>query len=188
MASPVPAALQSNAIIPPELRELAAILREAPPAWLPATEALLARLERPQHFTELALHMRVRAFARVQIPPAPSSATSHPGPFGVHISDVLTTHQNTISTLMQQRAAFDHTQLATMSWTAQKNTLFRVAAINDLIASDAVHLEIANAVTAIIDQVSKVATALYIRVSSIGASALASTSIPCTGLASSALR
>src|SRR5262249_61693971 len=39
VASPVPAALQSNAIIPPELRELASILREAPPAWRPAPGA-----------------------------------------------------------------------------------------------------------------------------------------------------
>ena len=167
VASPVPAALQSNAIVPPELRELTSILREAPPAWLPATEALLARLERPQHFTDLALHMRVRAFARVQIPPAASSAPTHPGPFGASIADVFTTHQRVVSTLMQQRASFDHTALASMSWAAQKDTLFRVAAINDLIASDAVHLEVANAVAAIIDHVSKVATALYIRVSAV---------------------
>jgi hypothetical protein len=167
VASPVPAALQSNAIIPPELRELAAILREAPPAWLPATEALLAKLERPQHFTDLALHMRVRAFARAQIPAAPSSAIGHPGPFGASIADLFTTHQNTVGSMIQQRATFDHTQLTTMSWAAQKSAIFQVAAINDLIASDAVHLEIANAITAIIEHVSKIATALYVRVSSI---------------------
>ncbi len=167
VASPVPAALQSTAVIPPELREFASILREAPPAWLPAIEPLLAKLERPQHFTDLALQMRVRAFARVQVPPAPSSAPSHPGPFGAPIADMFNTHQAVVGALMQQRAAFDHTQLAAMSWSAQKDTLFHVAAINDLIASDAVHLEIATAVTAIIDHVSKVATALYLRVSSI---------------------
>jgi hypothetical protein len=53
IASPVPAALNSTAIVPPELRELASLLREAPPAWIPATEALLAKLERQQHFISL---------------------------------------------------------------------------------------------------------------------------------------
>ena len=73
VASPVPAALESTATIPPELRELTALLREAPPAWLPSVAGLLARVERPQHFIDLALHMRVRAFGRLQTPPPPSS-------------------------------------------------------------------------------------------------------------------
>jgi len=167
VASPVPLALRSTAIVPPELRELTAILREAPPAWFPAIEPLLAKLERPQHFIDLALQMRVRAFAKVQVPPAPSSATSHPGPFGLPIADMFTAQQSTMTSLIQQRASFDHTQLTNLSWTAQKNVIRNTVAINDLIASDAVHLEIASAVSSLIEQISKVGTALYIRVSAI---------------------
>jgi hypothetical protein len=167
VASPVPAALQSTALVPPELRELAALLREAPPAWLPATEGLLAQLERPQYFVSIATTMRVRAYTRLQLPPAASSATTHPGPFGVPLANVFATQQNAMNSLVQQRATYDHTQIASLGWADQKNQIFNVAAINDLIASDAVHLEIANEIASIIQNVSKVATDLYIRVSAV---------------------
>ena len=165
VASPVPAALQSTAIVPPELRELAGLLREAPPAWIPATAALLARLERQQHFIDLAMQMRVRAIAKLQLPPAASSATTHPGPYGAPIADLFGTHRNVMQGFVQERAAYDHTQLVNLSWASQKNELLRVAAINDLIASDSVHLEIAHEIAALIQNVSKIATALYLRMS-----------------------
>ena len=165
IASPVPAALQSTAIVPPELRELAGLLREAPSAWIPATEALLAKLERQQHFIDLAAQMRIRALAKLQLPPAPSSATTHPGPYGVPIAEVFGTHQVVMQSFVQQRAIYDHTQLVNLSWASQKNEILRVAAINDLIASDAVHLEIAHEIASLIQNVSKIATALYIRIS-----------------------
>jgi hypothetical protein len=165
VASPVPAALSSTAIVPPELRELAGLLREAPPAWIPATEALLAKLERQQHFIDLAAQMRIRALARLQVPRAVSSATTHPGPYGVPIAEVFGTHQGVMQSFVQQRAAYDPAPLVNMSWASQKNEILRVAAINDLLASEAVHLEIAHEIAALVQNVSKIATDLYVRMS-----------------------
>jgi hypothetical protein len=167
VASPVPTALASNAIIPPELRELAGLLREAPPAWIPATEELLSALERPQHFLEIATHMQLRAYTKLQVPLLQSSATSHPGPYGPPIADVFTSQQTSLTQLVQQRAAYDPAPLMAMTWAEQKGEIFKVSAINDLISSEIVHLEVANRVTALINDVSKVATALYLRVSAV---------------------
>lgn len=163
--SPVPAALAANVIVPPELRELAGLLREAPLAWIPATEKLLASLERPQHFVDVAVHMQVRAYTKLQVPQAQSSAQSHPGPYGAPIADIFASQQTALTTMVQQRAGYQATKLVSMSWAEQRQELFQISAINDLIAAEAVHLEIARQVAQLIEDISKVATALYVRVS-----------------------
>jgi len=163
--SPVPAALQSTAIVPPELRELSSLLREAPLSWIPAIEAHLSRLEQPRYFLDIAQHMQVRAYTRVQLPAADSSATSHPGPYGPPIADVFHSQQAAMLSIMQQRANYSIAPLLEMSWSAQKAEIFRVAAVNDLLAAESVHLEISREIAALVDNVSKIATALYIRVS-----------------------
>jgi hypothetical protein len=165
VASPVPEALTSTAIIPPELGELANLLREAPPAWIPALEDLLSSLKRPQHFTALAVSTQIRAYTKTQVPLAQSSATSHPGPFGLPIADIFTSQQNSLMHLVQQRASYQPAQMATMTWAEQKREIFNVSGINDLISSEFVHLELASKITQLIQHVSKVATALYLRVS-----------------------
>jgi hypothetical protein len=163
--SPVPEALASTAIIPPELTELASLLREAPLAWIPALEGLLSELARPQHFTALAVSTQIRASVKLQVPLAQSSAPTHPGPFGAPIADVFNSQQTSMMRLVQQRASYQPAQMATMSWAAQKREIFNVSGINDLISSEVVHLELASKITALIQNVSKIATALYLRVS-----------------------
>lgn len=163
--SPVPAALQSTAIVPPELRELAGLLREAPLAWIPAIQPLLSRLEHPRYFLDIIQHMQVRAYTRVQLPVMISSATSHPGPYGQPIADIFHSQQTAMISIMQQRAGYNPALLLQMSWAAQMAEIYRVAAINDALAAESIHLEISREIAALIENISKIATALYIRVS-----------------------
>jgi len=163
--SPVPEALASTAIIPPELTELASLLREAPPAWIPALEGLLSELARPQHFLSLAVSTQIRASVKLQMPLAQSSATTHTGPYGTPIADVFNSQQTSMMRLVQQRASYQPAQMATMSWAEQKREIFNISGINDLISSEVVHWELASKITVLIQNVSKIATALYLRVS-----------------------
>jgi hypothetical protein len=163
--SPVPAALQSTAIVPPELRELASLLREAPLAWFPAIDGLLSRLEHPRYFMDIAQHMQVRAYTRLQLPAATSSATSHPGPYGAPIAEVFSSQQTALGNIMQQRANYNSAPLQEMNWAAQKTEIFRVAAINDVLAAETVHLEVSRELASLVENVSKIATALYLRMS-----------------------
>ncbi|MGA7240822.1 MAG: hypothetical protein WBY44_34380 [Bryobacteraceae bacterium] len=163
ITSPVPSCLQQSLSIPPELREIVALLREAPVNWMPSIEALLNRLERPSLLQEVAIDAQARAVMVMQLPPRVSSAASRPGVYAPTISDIYSANQRALSSLVTARAAFQPLQLANQSWTTQIQTMQVVAAIGDLISSQAVHAEVVNATSRLMQQISNVATCLYAR-------------------------
>ncbi len=163
ITSPVPTCLQQSLSIPPELREIVALLREAPVNWMPSIEALLNRLERPSLLQEVAIDAQARAVMVLQLPPRVSSAASRPGVYAPTISDIYSTNQRALSSLVTERAAFQPLQLANQSWAAQIQTMQVVAAIGDLISSQAVHAEVVSATSRLMQQISSVATCLYTR-------------------------
>ncbi len=165
VTSPVPACLQQSVTIPPELREIVALLREAPVNWLPAVEALLNRLERPHLLYELAASSQVRAMVQLQLPPPASSADRETGVYAPVISNLYYANQQVFHTFATERSSFPVTQLANQSWNSMVGVLQNLAAVGDLISSAVVHAEIVNATSRIMTQISNVATCLYTRVS-----------------------
>ena len=163
ITNPVPSCLQQSLSIPPELREIVALLREAPVNWMPSIEALLNRLERPSLLQEVAIDAQARAVMVMQLPPRVSSAASRPGVYAPTISDIYSANQRAFSSLVTERAAFQPLQLANQSWAAQIQAMQIVAAVGDLISSQAVHAEVVNATSRLMQQISSVATCLYAR-------------------------
>ena len=165
VASPVPQCLQQAQTLPPELREMTALMREAPINWFPAIEALLDRLERPIHLRELAESTQLRAAMQVQIPAQRSSAVTQPGRFSSAIDQVFVNHQSVMASLISQRAALQATELYAQSWAAQRQRLAYVAAVADLLHARSVHLEVSNATALLIQQIGAVAACLYDHIS-----------------------
>ncbi len=165
IVNPVPACVQQSVSIPPELREMIGLLREAPVNWLPSVSLLLNRLERPILLQQLALGVQARAAMQLHLPLFPSSAAGEAGIYAPAISRVYSSNQQVFRTLQSQRAAFQPGGLTSLSWNLQVAALQTVAAINDLIAAEAVHTEVSNAVSRLIQQIGGVATCLYTRVS-----------------------
>lgn len=164
-ASPVPACLKQSVAIPPELREIVGLLREAPVVWFPPIRTQISQLERPSLLLNLAANMQARAAMQLQLPVQASSATSAPGVYGPAIAGIYSSSQQTIRILQAQRATFQPAQLAPQSWTAQVTTLQTVVAVGDLLASDQVHTEISIGTARNLQQISSVATCLYSRIS-----------------------
>jgi hypothetical protein len=165
VANPVPACLQQSVAIPPELREIVAQLREAPVNWLPSVAVQMTKLERPSLLQQLALNTQARAVLQLQSAPLPSSSAGEPGNYAATISSVYSANQVMFRNLQTQRAAIQPAALINQSWSIQVANLQSVAAVNDLISSNAVHAEVSNAVARLIQQISNVATCLYTRVS-----------------------
>jgi hypothetical protein len=166
VASPVPACLKQSVAIPPELRELVALLREAPVYWFPSMQVQLPKLERPALLLDLATDTRTRAAVQLQSTLHTSSAESAAGLFSSSIAGVYATGQQTLRSYQTQRAAFDPAQLANQSWVTQVGTLQSIVAVADLMSSASVHAEISNSASRWLQQVSSVATCLYTRVGS----------------------
>jgi hypothetical protein len=164
VVSPVPACLQQSVAIPPELREMVSLLREAPLAWLPSVNVLLPKLERPNLLHELAMSAQVRASVQVQLPLRASSAATQSGVYAPVISGIYSSHQQVFRGFQEQRASSSLSQFGAQSWNSQVEILSNFAAIADLLAAEGVHAEIASATSRLIQQISSVATCLYVRV------------------------
>jgi hypothetical protein len=154
---------QSPVAIPPELREIVGLLREAPVRWMPSIQDLLNSLERPFLLYSLAVDAQARAAMLVQLPPRPSFAAAEPGVYAPVISRIYSTHRQAFSVVQAQRATFQPTQLINQSWRSQIQILQDFIAAGDFLSSAAVHAEVANATSTLIQKVSNVATCLYAR-------------------------
>ena len=165
VTSPVPACLQESVAIPAELREMVALLREAPVNWLPAVQALLNRLERPDLLYEVAVSTQTRAMLQLQLPQPASSADTETGVYAPVISNLYYANQQVFRGFTTQRSSLQIAPLANQSWQSLVSGLQNVAAVGDLISSSAVHAEVVNATARLMTQISSVATCLYTRVS-----------------------
>ncbi len=165
VTSPVPACLQQSVAIPPELREIVALLREAPVNWLPAVQALLNRLERPNLLYELAANTQAHAVLQLQSPQRASFADGESGPYAPVISNLYYANQQVFHTYTVERSSFQVAQIANHNWNSLVGALQNVAAVGDMMSSAAVHAEVVNATSRLMTQISNVATCLYTRVS-----------------------
>jgi hypothetical protein len=163
IASPVPSCLQQSVAIPPELREIVALLREAPVNWMPSIQDLLNKLERPTVLQAVAVDAQARASMLLQVPLRASSAASEPGVYAPVIASIYSANQQAVRVFQAQRSAFQPVQLVNQSWASQVQTLQSNIAVGDLLASDSVHAEVVNATSRLMQQISGVATCLYTR-------------------------
>ena len=102
---------------------------------------------------------------QLQLPLLPSSAAGEPGVYAPAISSVYGANQQVFRGFQSQRAAFQPGALTSFSWNLQVAAIQSIAAVNDLIAAEAVHTEVSNATSRLIQQICGVATCLYTRVS-----------------------
>jgi hypothetical protein len=163
IANPTPSCLSQSVAIPPELREIVSLLREAPVSWMPSIEALLEKLERPGILHRFAFDLQARAAMQLALPLPQSSAATEPGVYAPLITSIFSANQQAFRTLQSQRATFEPASLVNKSWTVQVELLKLAAGIGDLMSSAAVHAEVANATARLVQQISSVATCVYAR-------------------------
>jgi hypothetical protein len=164
VASPVPACLGQQVTVPPELSEIASLVREAPLSWFPVASGLLARINRPSLLSELAYAVQSRASYQLQQSPAVSSAAGSSGVYAPAIAGVFAANQQVFRSYQIQRASIQPAQFSSLSWASQVAYLAPVAAMNDLVSTSLVNAEIANATARLVQQISSVSTCLYTRV------------------------
>jgi hypothetical protein len=162
--SPVPACLGQSPSVPPELRDMIALLRETPVIWYPWAWGLVEKIERPALLNEVMAAVQSRATFALTQTAALSAASRATGTYAPAIAQIFTANQQMVRAIQVERAQLDATQYAALSWAAQVAYLRAAAALADLIATERIHAEIAIATARLVQQVSSVAACLYTRV------------------------
>jgi hypothetical protein len=83
--------------------------------------------------------------------------------FAPVISRIYGANQQAVRVFQTQRAAFQPVELVNQSWATQVQILRSATAAGDLMSSDAVHAEVVNATSRLMQQISGVATCVYAR-------------------------
>ncbi|HXO17916.1 MAG TPA: hypothetical protein VN909_07070, partial [Candidatus Dormibacteraeota bacterium] len=163
IVSPVPTCLQQSTAVPPELREIVALLSDAPVSWLPSVAALVSKLDRPPVLIDLANDVQLRATMHLQLPLKVSSAVATPSAYGPAIAGVYAANQQVFRDFQLQRATYQPATLTAQSWSTRVATLTNLMGVGDLTSSESVHTEIANATARIVQEVASVAGCIYAR-------------------------
>lgn len=161
--SPVPACLGQTPSIPPELRDMIALLRETPVIWYPWAWGLVEKIDRPALLNEVMAAVQSRAAYSLALPVSVSSAAKSKSTYSAAIVRIFQSNQQTLRTIQAERAQIDATQFVALSWRSQVEYLRAAAALADLIATANIHAEIAIATARLVQQVSSVAACLYTR-------------------------
>ena len=163
VASPVPACLAQPVTVPPELREIVALLRDAPVTWLPSVRTLLNGIGLPSVLQQVAADVQSHAALALRMPLKASSALIKPDVYAPAIANMYVAHQQMFRSAQTERAAFMPAALANQSWTSQVAMLANIMAVGDAVSSAAVHSEIVNATSLLMQQIASVAGCVYAR-------------------------
>jgi hypothetical protein len=154
-----PACLNSTVPVPPELRQLTALLQHAPLDWFPALFDSLNAFERPDLMLSLAQEMQFSAI-QTQSLNRSTSITLDASVYADKIDFAFTSQSSKLELYRQSRAAFSVASIQTATLSSQRGALRNVVTLGDLIRSSYGNL-IGGRISRAIDQITSVAGCLY---------------------------
>ena len=159
---PVPACLSGGMAVPPELRRLADLLREAPLTWLPALPPLLDRLARLEVLHEALQFAQVRAQApALARPVAQSDAVVGGLKLAQGVASVLSAQQQVVARHRTLAAGLNLSLLAGLSWATARDQAGDVLTVGDLLAGGHGRGDVAQAAARELDDIAQIAGCLY---------------------------
>jgi hypothetical protein len=164
-ATAVPACLNRTAPIPPELRQMVNLLRNAPAAWIPDFLTPLINFERPDLLFGLATRMQAAAQLAGQLPVA-STITLDSSAYADQINFAYSTHRSVLESFRVQRASFPVANLQGQAWSAHLAALQPIVTCGDLLASELGNL-VTRPIARKLDEITAVAACIYDRVSAV---------------------
>ncbi|HEU4387705.1 MAG TPA: hypothetical protein VFV34_07910, partial [Blastocatellia bacterium] len=156
---PVPACLERHDAVPPELRSLVTLLREAPVKWFPTVQLLMDKLDRIELLHQTIFTAKERAQVRATDLQATIRATN--GRFAEAIDKVTTAQHAIVSQYRLKAAQLDLSVFAGQNWQLTKTQATEVVSLGDLVDGTHARSDVSRSAAREIDQVSTVATCLY---------------------------
>ena len=128
LEAPAPTCLQEHADVPDELRDMLAVVREAPADWFRLQTLLLDGLDR----VDLLLKAVRTAQVRTQLAQAPALPAVQTG-VAAAIGAVQLRQQQQVSLVRAQSLQLDLSRLATLTWQGVRAEASKVVSLGDLI-------------------------------------------------------
>jgi hypothetical protein len=155
----VPACLHHAVSIPPELRRMVDLLREAPVRWLVHLHPLLDRLDDVSSLAVTLQSAQLRA--QVQFPFKQATFAEPKGFHAESLSKVFVAHQQTVAAARAQTVQLNLSLQTETSWKLMRDRVFDFAAAADLIEAAHGRSDVARLSAHELDQIAHVAGCLY---------------------------
>lgn len=160
---PLPACLRAHQDAPEALRELLAVLREAPARWFVGVPPLLDRLDRIELLVKAVQSAQLRGqlmTLKAAAAPAPAAAAAGAG-LAVAIAGVQLRQRQAVQGLRAAAARIDPGLLGRLGWQGARAQAEAVVSLGDLIDGEHGRGEVAQQAAALFDRLSRVAACLH---------------------------
>ncbi len=155
----VPEFLASTAPVPPELRQMTALLRNAPLDWFPGLWTVWDYFERPDVLLSLAQSMQTVAYQSSPVN-AKTSITLDSSAYADKLNQAYTNQGTVLETYRQQRAYFTPDSISTLPLSTARSVLQPIISLSDLTRSD-VGSKVGTPVSTTVDQITAIANGVY---------------------------
>ena len=159
--SALPSCLNRAVAVPPQLRAMVDLLREAPLHWLPHVLPILDRLDRLPVLQSTLESAKQRAQVRMPGALVATQSAAGGGKLGQALSNVFVAQQQIVSQYRVQTAQFDLGQLSGQSWQLLRTQASTLISLGDLIDADHGRSDVAQLSSAELDNIAQAATCLY---------------------------
>ena len=160
---PLPACLREHHDAPEALRELLAVLRDAPGRWFVGVPPLLDRLDRIEPLVKAVQSAQLRGqlmMLKSAATPGPARAGGE-GDLAAAIGSVQLRQRQAIQGLRASAARIDPGLLGRLGWQGARAEAETVVSLGDLIDGEHGRGEVARQAAALFDQISRVAACLH---------------------------
>jgi hypothetical protein len=158
-ASPVPACLGRNAVLPPELQSMVELLRDAPSRWFPFADPVIRRIDQIETLTATIAHAQERAVARVA---APKAASAPAAALPASTRAVVSAFAAQESVVLEQRTFAAQATMPTLSaWTQTRDIAGVVLSLGDLIDGGHNRPDVTRDISRELENIARVAGCLY---------------------------
>jgi hypothetical protein len=156
----IPSCMARHITAPDELREFVDLLREAPISWLRYVPQLIDHIDRIDTLHQIIIDSKSRANFKLYEAPVRKPRT-RTGPLAPHITAAHDARRSVVTNKRTNTAQIDLTGLSSATWKESRHFATQTLSIGDLADLAHDHPEVRRASAAEIEDIYKVAAALY---------------------------
>jgi hypothetical protein len=158
---PLPACFMAHQDAPDELRDLLAVVREAPARWFSGVPLLLDRLDRVDLLVKAVQSAQLRSqLMSLKAAAAPAATTALRG-VAAGIARVQARQLQSVQSLRVAATRVDPALVANLGWQGARTQVEQIVSLGDLIDGEHGRGEVAQKAAAIFDDLSRIAACLH---------------------------
>ncbi len=161
LAPPLPACFMEHQGAPDELRDLLAVVREAPARWFAGVPLLLDRLDRVDLLVKTVQSAQLRSQIMTLKAAAAPAASAPASGVAASIARLQTKQLQAVQNLRVAATRVDPSLIASLGWQGARAQVEQVVSLGDLIDGEHGRGDVAQKAAALFDDVSRIAACLH---------------------------